>query len=160
MKYILIILLFLIILIVIVLMVLGYRSRSGAPAGMSEDKLTKCPEKPNCVCSEYKSDTYHYIDSLIIPDIALDTRDSLIESIRETGGSIQTESREYLAAVFSSSVFGFVDDLEVRIDNNKNEIHFRSASRVGHSDLGMNRKRVESIKALFLKKIKSNGSGP
>lgn len=159
MKYILIVLLFLIILTVIALMVLGYRSRSGAPAGMSEGKLTECPDEPNCVCSEYKSDTDHYIDSVIITHITVDTPDILIESIQGTGGTIQTGSKEYLASTFSSSVFGFVDDLEVRIDNNKNEIHFRSASRVGHSDLGVNRKRVESIKALFLTKMENKARG-
>ena len=153
MKIIFIIILFLIILIVIALMVLGYSSRSGVPAGMSDGKLTKCPDKPNCLCSEYKDDTAHYIDPLIIPEITESTRNILIESIKEAGGTIQTESTDYIAAVFSSSVFGFMDDLEVRIDKNKNEIQFRSASRVGYNDLGVNRKRVESIKALFVSKM-------
>lgn len=153
-KYILIILLFLIILIVIAFMVLGYRSRSGRPPGMEEGRLTECPDTPNCVCSEYKGDTAHYIAPLAVPDITDDTGNILIEAIKEAGGTIKTENRDYIAAVFSSSVFGFVDDLEVRIDKNKNEIQFRSASRVGYSDMGVNRKRVESIKALFLSKIK------
>lgn len=156
-KNILIILLLFIILAVIALIFLGYRSRSGESAGMSKGKLTECPDKPNCVCSEFKIDTDHYITPLIIPDITVDTRDILTESIQETGGTIQTESMEYLAASFSSSVFGFVDDLEVRIDISKNKIHFRSASRVGYSDLGVNRKRVESIKALFYQKCKTKG---
>ena len=134
-------------------MVLGYRSHSGAPAGMPYGRLTKCPDKPNCVCSEYKDDTAHYIDPLIIPEITETTRNILMESIQEAGGTIQTESTDYITAVFSSSVFGFMDDLEVRIDKNINEIQFRSASRVGHSDLGVNRKRVESIKALFVSKM-------
>ena len=154
MKNILITLLSLIILIVIALMVLGYRSRSGAPKGLLEGKLTECPDKPNCVCSEYNGNTEHYIDPFIIPDTTIDTRDILIEAIQETGGIIYSESKEYLAATFSSSFFGFVDDLEVRHDYSKNEIHFRSASRVGHSDLGVNRKRVKSIKALLLRKMK------
>ena len=153
MKNIFIIIIFLIILIVIALMVLGYRSHSGAPAGMPYGRLTKCPDKPNCVCSEYKDDTAHYIDPLIIPEITETTRNILMESIQEAGGTIQTESTDYITAVFSSSVFGFMDDLEVRIDKNINEIQFRSASRVGHSDLGVNRKRVESIKALFVSKM-------
>ena len=153
-KNILIILLILVLLTVIALIFLAYRSHSGMPAGMSEGKLTACPGKPNCVCSEFKSDTAHYIDPLIISNTMIDTRGILIVSIRETGGMIQTESAEYIAATFSSSVFGFLDDLEVRIDYSKNEIHFRSASRVGRGDMGVNRKRVESIKALFLRKMK------
>ncbi|MBN2418225.1 MAG: DUF1499 domain-containing protein [Deltaproteobacteria bacterium] len=154
MKIILTILIVLIILIVIALIVLGYSSRSGEAAGISEGRLTECPDKPNCVCSEYKNDKDHYIDPVMISAITPDIPNILKESIQETGGTIQTESREYIAATFSSSVFGFVDDLEVRIDYDKNEIHFRSASRVGHSDMGVNRKRVESIKALFYRKIK------
>ncbi len=157
MKRIFIILLLLIILIFIALMVLGYSSRSGEAPGMSEGRLTECPAKPNCVCSEYKSDADHYIEPVIIPVITADTPKILRESIKEAGGKIQKESREYIAATFSSSVFGFVDDLECRIDYAKNEIHFRSASRVGYGDLGVNRKRVELIKALFLKKIKNSG---
>ena len=153
MKYILIILLFLIILIFIVLMVLGYISRSGEPPGMSEGRLTECPDKPNCVCSEYKNDADHYIEPVIISVITKKAPEILRESIQGAGGKIQKESRDYIAATFSSSVFGFVDDLECRIDYDKNEIHFRSASRVGYGDLGVNRKRVELIKALFLKKI-------
>ena len=90
MKNIFIIIIFLIILIVIALMVLGYRSHSGAPAGMPYGRLTKCPDKPNCVCSEYKDDTAHYIDPLIIPEITETTRNILMESIQEAGGTIQT----------------------------------------------------------------------
>ena len=154
-KNILITLLSLIILIVIAFMLLGYRSRSGAPKGLLEGKLTECPDKPNCACSEYNGDTEHYIAPFIIPDTAIDIRDILIETIQKTGGIIYTENEEYLAVAFSSPFFGFVDDLEVRYDYSKNEIHFRSASRVGSSDLGVNRKRVESIKALFLRKMRS-----
>ena len=153
-KNILIILLFLIILFIIAFMVLGHHSRSGAPSGISEGRLSACPDKPNCVCSEYKEDTDHYIEPLIIPHITSDTLNIILNSIHETGGTIEAESRDYLAAAYSSSVFGFLDDLEVRIDHNKNEIHFRSASRVGRSDLGVNRKRVGSVKSLILSKIK------
>ena len=65
------------------------------------------------------------------------------------GGSIQAEKTDYLAATFSSSIFGFVDDLEIRIDTEQNIIHLRSASRVGRGDGGVNRKRVERLKQLF-----------
>jgi uncharacterized protein (DUF1499 family) len=65
------------------------------------------------------------------------------------GGSIQVEETDYLAATFTSSVFRFVDDLELRIDTSQQTIHLRSASRVGRSDGGANRKRVELIKNSF-----------
>ena len=65
------------------------------------------------------------------------------------GGSIQAEKTDYLAATFTSSIFRFVDDLEIRIDTGQEMIHLRSASRVGHSDGGVNRKRVELLKNSF-----------
>ena len=55
------------------------------------------------------------------------------------------ESDNYLRYEFSSFVFRFVDDVEFFVDDGKKLIHFRSASRVGHSDLGANRKRMTKI---------------
>jgi uncharacterized protein (DUF1499 family) len=53
-------------------------------------------------------------------------------------------NESYLHATFASPLFGFVDDLEAR---RKGEIiHVRSASRVGHSDFGANRRRIERIR--------------
>ncbi len=68
-------------------------------------------------------------------------------------GSIQVENEDYLAATFTSSFFRFVDDLEIRIHADQNMIHIRSASRVGHSDGGVNKKRIEQLKKLFHSKI-------
>ena len=117
-------------------------------------KLSKCPDKPNCVCSEYKDDSSHYIDPIIIPENStIDYSTALKEIIREMGGEIQTEQSNYITATFTSSLFKFVDDLEIKIDSNKNEIHIRSASRVGHSDMSVNKKRSESIKELLKLKV-------
>ena len=69
--------------------------------------------------------------------------------IREIGGSIQVEKADYLAATFTSSIFRFVDDLEIRIDTGQQLIHLRSASRVGRSDGGVNHKRLEYLKNSF-----------
>ena len=55
------------------------------------------------------------------------------------------EKDNYFAATYHSGVFGFVDDLEVRIDEATKQIHIRSASRVGYSDMGANMKRVRSL---------------
>ncbi|MFK7778444.1 MAG: DUF1499 domain-containing protein, partial [Gimesia sp.] len=53
-------------------------------------------------------------------------------------------------AEFRSLCFRFVDDVEFLIDSGQNMIQVRSASRVGHSDFGANRKRIESIRRLYL----------
>ena len=63
--------------------------------------------------------------------------------------TIIEEQDDYLYAEFRSRIFRFVDDVEFAVDNENNEVHFRSASRVGHSDLGVNRARMERIQREF-----------
>lgn len=65
---------------------------------------------------------------------------------------IVTANENYLHAEFVSALFRFVDDVEFLIDPEAGVIHFRSASRVGYSDLGANRRRMEEIQHAFCKK--------
>ncbi len=146
-----------IITVVILLAVLGHLSRSGKAPGMVDGKLQRCSDKANCVSSEYKEDSEHYIKPITLPENAsVDSLQILQETIKGLGGVIETENKSYIAATFSSAVFGFVDDLEIRLDSEKNSIHFRASSRVGYSDLGVNKKRVALIKDLFLQKVKNS----
>ena len=69
------------------------------------------------------------------------------------GGNIQVENDNYLAATFTSSIFRFVDDLEIRIDLDQKIIHLRSASRVGRSDGGVNRERIKRLKSLYQQEL-------
>lgn len=132
------------------LFLLGYRSQSGAAPGLAEGRLAPCPDTPNCVNSEFASDTEHYVEPLVYPaDDAAQVMPRLKTIIRDMGGSIRAEQPDYLAATFTSTIFRFVDDLELRIDTDRNTIHLRSASRVGRGDLGANRERVERLKKAF-----------
>ncbi len=155
MKIVLIIVAVLILSAFLVLFVLGLMSQSGKAGGLVGGRLTKCPDKPNCVCTEFEADVSHYIGPINISQIDTSKVMSGIKhSIGEMGGSIQAENEDYLAVTFTSSFFRFVDDLEIRIDANKKMIHLRSASRVGRSDRGVNKKRVRQLKNLFHKNIK------
>ena len=159
MKTISIILLLLIVGFLILFFVLGLVSRSGEPAGLVEGRLSKCPDKPNCVSSEQKSDIDHYIEPMTMPsDQAPEILTVLKATIHDMGGVVQVEGGNYLAATFSSSFFRFVDDLEIRIDPDARLIHVRSASRVGHSDMGVNRKRVELLRKLYSESAPKLGS--
>jgi uncharacterized protein (DUF1499 family) len=60
-----------------------------------------------------------------------------------------TETENYIHATFTSRIFRFVDDVEFYFMRDAPVIHVRSASRVGYSDLGVNRKRVEKIRQAF-----------
>ena len=137
-------------LVIVALFVLGYRSQSGEAPGQAEGRLQPCPDTPNCVSSETESDAAHYIEPVVYPaNQAAQVVPRLKTVIRELGGSIQVEKADYLAATFTSPVFRFVDDLELRIETEQNTIHLRSASRIGRSDLGANRKRMERLKHAF-----------
>ena len=135
---------------IIAIFILGYMSHSGEAYGLAEGRLKQCPDKPNCVSSELVSDTEHYIEPLVYSaDNATQVMPRLKTIIGEMGGSIQVDKTDYLAATFTSSLFRFVDDLELRIDTGQKTIHLRSASRVGRGDGGVNRKRVELLKNSF-----------
>ena len=135
---------------VIALAVLGYRSRFNAAHGLVDGRLKRCPGTPNCVCSESGSDPEHTIEPLTYAaEDATQVLPRLKAVIRDMGGRIQVETTDYLAATFTSPVFRFVDDLELRIYVDGNAVHLRSASRVGRSDFGVNRKRVALLKTAF-----------
>lgn len=150
MKLALIIFSFFIIAAILLFIVLGIMSRSGEAPGLVNGLLSKCSNKPNCVCSEYKEDETHYIEPILIPKKhAFDVLTIVKKITQEMGGHIQTESDHYLASTFSSALFGFVDDVEMRIDMEKHLIQLRSASRVGYSDRGVNKARAEQLKKRF-----------
>lgn len=136
------------------LFILGFISRAGKTPGLVAGRLAQCPATPNCVCSEYKDDTDHFIAPILLPqNIAFDQLSLLKNAVGDMGGAIGAEGDHYFTATFSSVVFGFIDDLEVRIDPTKNVIHLRSASRVGYGDAGVNRKRAELLKKLYNQKV-------
>lgn len=150
MKVVLIIIAVLIIAGFVGFIVLGLMSQSGAANGLVGGKLSRCPDKPNCVCSDFEADVSHYIEPIVISaGTASEALSKMKNSIREMGGSIQVENDNYLAATFTSSIFKFVDDLEIRVDKDQKMIHLRSASRVGRSDRGVNKERIERLKSLY-----------
>lgn len=137
----------------LLLVVLAALSRSGKPPGLVAGKLSMCPDKPNCVSSEQHNDVEHYLEPVTLQFATSPDPVTVIKAvIVDMGGVIQEQHGEYIAAVFSSSVFGFVDDLEVRVDPGERLLHIRSASRVGYGDAGVNRKRIERFRKLYAEK--------
>jgi uncharacterized protein (DUF1499 family) len=125
-------------------------SQSGYAPGLDNGQLSACPDKPNCSCSEYPDDADHYISPINLSAEQYDDAMTAIKiSVQTLGGQIQHLEQDYLASTFSSSLFGFVDDLEIRIDPKQNQIHIRSAARVGYSDFSVNKKRVVALKDII-----------
>ncbi len=130
----------------IVLIVMAIMSQKAPDTlGLKDGKLAPCPESPNCVCSEQvqSSDKEHFIQP-IQADKALWAKFKAI--IQEQGAEIITDDGNYVHATFSTPVFHYVDDVELRFDEAASLIHIRSASRMGRSDFGVNRARVEKLK--------------
>jgi uncharacterized protein (DUF1499 family) len=112
MKIVLIIIPFLILAAVVGFFVLGLISQSGEANGLLAGKLSKCPDKPNCICTEFVADARHFADPMVFSQgTHAEVLARLKTTIREMGGSIQKEDSNYLAATFTSSIFRFVDDL-------------------------------------------------
>ena len=108
-------------------------------------RLDKCPASPNCVCSCYPDDTEHFIEPLTFKkNVKSSLKKICLEKFKRC--ELVQEKENYLHFVFTSFLFRFKDDLEFVIDSKKKVVHVRSASRVGHSDLGVNKKRVEKIR--------------
>jgi len=115
--------------------------------GVQAGQLVPCPSTPNCVNSQSK-DAEHSIKPLTynsMPTQAMADLKGVIQNLERT--KIITETENYLYAEFTSALMGFVDDVEFLLDDSANVIHVRSASRLGKSDLGVNRKRIETIRA-------------
>ena len=114
--------------------------------GVHEGLLGDCPASPNCVSSE-STDPGHAIPAFYLTvDGARGwkaTRDAVAALPRTT---IVTETADYLHAECASRIFGFVDDVELHLRGEPGIIAVRSASRVGYSDMGVNRKRIEMLR--------------
>jgi uncharacterized protein (DUF1499 family) len=127
----------------VMLAVLAGISRSGEAPGLLGGKLRPCGAAPNAVCSE-DSKAARQVEP--INGATENDWQLLCTAVSRLGGTIHDDTGDYLWATFRSRVFGFVDDFEARRDVETNVIHLRSASRVGHSDLGANSRRVEQIR--------------
>lgn len=123
-----------------------------APQALFEGQsaeLPDCPDRPNCVCSS-ASRPGQQVAAIALSEAPATAVARLAAIVTQISGSRLVLSQDdYLHAEFRSRVFGFVDDLELLVEEDRARISVRSASRVGYSDLGTNRKRVERIRQLY-----------
>lgn len=123
---------------------------STPPSSLSQGKLSPCPSSPNCVCSQ-DTDAEHQISAFPLLGPA-DTAIARLEVVlaHQPRTKIVESSPTYLRAECRSRLFRFVDDVEFLVNAPAGVIEVRSASRVGHSDLGVNRRRVEALRAAWI----------
>ncbi len=116
--------------------------------GVSEGRLAVCPASPNCV-SSFASDTEHAVAPL---EVAGATSDAIrgklkVALARLPRMKIVVDQGDYLHVEARTAILRFVDDLELLVEPERGLVQVRSASRLGVSDLGANRRRVEALRA-------------
>ena len=129
-----------IVLICVLFFLMGLKSQKGKAKGLISGHLAEPGSAPNSVSSEIDVQPEKKVAPLH------GTLSGIKTAITATGGTITSETDSYLSATYMSKIFKFVDDVEIRHDRD-NIWHIRSASRVGYSDRGVNKKRVEAIRS-------------
>ncbi len=122
----------------------GHKSKKKvASKGVENGQLAACFNKPNCVSSFDKRDEF-----FISPSEGK-TLEKVESVLHDLNFDIVEKKENYIHATETSKIFGFVDDIEILFK--EGNLHYRSSSRVGYSDLGANRKRIQKIKNLIEK---------
>ncbi len=123
---------------------------AGTRPGLAQGSLAPCPPTPNCVVSTAVDDPVHFIAPIAYTGDRPRAQADLLKILsvvprttvwHQEEGRIQAEAR--------SRLLGFVDDLEFRLPADRPVIEMRSAARLGESDLGVNRRRLEQIRRAF-----------
>lgn len=138
----------------IVLMTLGLLGLAGCSSeppsnlGARSGLLAPCPDKPNCVSSlaenkRHQITPFAFIDA---PEAAFARLKRVLSGRRDT--TIVEDLPDYLRVELRTMLF--VDDAEFLLDRSSKIIHVRSASRLGYSDFGKNRSRLEDIRSQFI----------
>lgn len=120
--------------------------------GVTDGLLKSCPTSPNCVSTQAQpDDTTHYVEPIVYNGERKATQ-LKIESLMLTNGDARIVNSElgYVHFEVKSKLIGYIDDVEFYLPEVDSVVHFRSASRVGHSDLGVNRERFNQIKSLLV----------
>lgn len=127
---------------VALLTLLGCAGERPANLGVVDGRLGTCPDSPNCVSS------FETRESHQIAPLEANIAQVKAALLNMPGAQIIREQDQYLYAEFTTKLMGFVDDVEFLEQGGRT--HVRSASRLGKSDLGVNRKRIETLRQTLM----------
>ncbi|MCA0969739.1 DUF1499 domain-containing protein [Halobacillus litoralis] len=125
---------------------------SNTHIGVKDGRLAECPSSPNCVSTQAEDESKK-MDPLVFSGDLTQSKKLVKEVLGEMERtSIEDDSQHYIHAIVKSKILRFKDDVEFYFDEQQKLIHYRSASRVGYSDMGVNRKRMEEFASAYKKK--------
>ena len=114
--------------------------------GVQDGHLSPCPSTPNCVVSQ-KTDETHQIEPIEYKSDRQTAKETLLKVLSVVPETIVVEEKkDYIRTESRSKLMGFVDDGEFYFPAEEKVIQIRSAARLGESDLGVNRRRLEQIR--------------
>jgi len=131
------------------------RQVMGLETTVKQARLAPCPSSPNCVCT-FDQDPEHAIVAFTFtktPDEVMAGIETSLLANPKVRLLEKNEAKLYMHFAFKVGALGFVDDVEFFIHEPTKTVQFRSASRIGYSDWGVNRKRMEDLRNLLLGKI-------
>ncbi|WP_085522569.1 DUF1499 domain-containing protein [Tuberibacillus sp. Marseille-P3662] len=125
-----------------------------------ETFLAPCPKTANCVSSEHQD-----LNRRMMPvsfdgattEEAMEYLVDILSGLPKT--TIEKQEHHYIHAVAKTTVMEFYHDVEFYLDEAAKQVHFRSASRIGLTDFGTNKRRLQAIIARFLRKMMANKQG-
>ncbi|MBU2863799.1 DUF1499 domain-containing protein [Reinekea forsetii] len=126
-----------------------YQNNQTPELGVNNGQLSPISKKPNNVSSQTDIPE-KYVAPLAMKGTLEETMQSLKTACAEYGNaSIIEQTDHYLYVIFTTALMKYKDDVEFYIDQENKEVHFRSASRAGYSDMGLNRERYNKIAELY-----------
>jgi uncharacterized protein (DUF1499 family) len=123
--------------------------------GLHDGRLAPCRRSPNCVSSQADpADAEHYIAPIPFKSAPVEAMAAVRRAVESMPrATVVRHEPDYLYAEFRSRLMGFVDDVEFAYDDKAGMIQVRSASRLGRRDFGVNRQRIEALRALILGRV-------
>jgi uncharacterized protein (DUF1499 family) len=132
-----------------------FAGRQPTNLGLRDGRLAPCRPTPNCVSSQADpADTVHYVAPIPFKGAPVEAMAAVRQAVQTMPRAVVVRHEpDYLYARFRSRLLGFVDDVEFAYDEKAGVLQVRSASRLGRGDLGVNRARIEAIRALILRRV-------
>lgn len=129
-----------------------YQNRQVPGLGVEKGKLKPLSNKPNCISSQTDL-SEKLVDPLVFKENREKTMKAILESVAAYGGAeVILQEDDYLYVVFTTPMMKFHDDVEFYLDTKAKLVHFRSSSRAGYSDQGLNRRRYEELVQFYMQR--------
>jgi uncharacterized protein (DUF1499 family) len=114
---------------------------------VSKQRMAPPPTTPNAVSTlAPPDDEVHHAAPVAFTTSGDDAMSAVLSALqRLERAELKEQDDRYVRLVVTSRVLRFKDDVELQVDEDAGLIHYRSASRVGSSDLGVNRKRMQGV---------------